>query len=621
MARGKQRRASASRRSQAEAEALGAVRAEIEAEQRLLAVARLEEAQLRERAEMMTRLRHELATSTAPEITYLRGQIDVLRAAARDERAHLERVKQHWEPMSDRLIEYFGRGLGAFESLIELIGGRHATIAPDTLSNGLTPERVRQLQYVRGERRSLEKQPIADLEHHPLDGLVPEAIQLRIDELGAGEGESRLLLAGVTDAAWTETTEDALVTWHPMPWLTDRLLNDASPAAAALGVVTPAEAAGRPALPRAAELVAGDASRPVPAWSSTVRAAVAGLDPGAVLETWQRLLAADLRAQRGQLLPHPLAPYPPHPSSTIAVSLRAWYLRAGLGSWLRARDAQDPRQNDFGHIAAGLAAAAPFWLPAAQAADFLDSEPLTDFEDLRLPFPQVFLTFAEPPDIPPSREAGDEAERLGVMEAALLTERRNLHELPGRVLQAAKIQAFDGPLGVSVADAIDTRGARVEGILLLADSLGRLSDQMAWALAVPTARGSVLARVLVAAQWPRSRWRDQVVNAAAVAAWADWHVPGESHAPSERDVAAGPGGEGPGGSDDVYVLAVRSTKAKSQRSEPTGRTVRAHVRRGHWRRQHHGLGGELVKRVRIAPTVVNAQRSELGTRVYRLPGR
>ena len=41
--------------------------------------------------------------------------------------------------------------------------------------------------------------------------------------------------------------------------------------------------------------------------------------------------------------------------------------------------------------------------------------------------------------------------------------------------------------------------------------------------------------------------------------------------------------------------------------------------RGHWRRQRHGPGKVEVKRVRIAPALVNAARGPLAPRVYRLP--
>lgn len=50
----------------------------------------------------------------------------------------------------------------------------------------------------------------------------------------------------------------------------------------------------------------------------------------------------------------------------------------------------------------------------------------------------------------------------------------------------------------------------------------------------------------------------------------------------------------------------------SQRIEGTegDKTVTPHWRRGHWRRQHHGPGKTLVKRIRIAPVIVNAKIGE-----------
>ena len=120
--------------------------------------------------------------------------------------------------------------------------------------------------------------------------------------------------------------------------------------------------------------------------------------------------------------------------------------------------------------------------------------------------------------------------------------------------------------------------------------------------------------------WEASRWRDQVFNAAAVVAWADWHAPLD---PSDGDpdtpgINLTPPRNGDG--SDVRVLAVRRTRiATGDRSEPTRRTVAAHVRRGHWRRQHHGPRGEQVKRIRIASTVVNAGQRSFAARVYVLP--
>lgn len=53
-------------------------------------------------------------------------------------------------------------------------------------------------------------------------------------------------------------------------------------------------------------------------------------------------------------------------------------------------------------------------------------------------------------------------------------------------------------------------------------------------------------------------------------------------------------------------------------SNGTRRLVRAHMRRGHWRRQRHGPGAKLVKRIRIRPSLIGAGSGtgEVGGRTY-----
>lgn len=46
------------------------------------------------------------------------------------------------------------------------------------------------------------------------------------------------------------------------------------------------------------------------------------------------------------------------------------------------------------------------------------------------------------------------------------------------------------------------------------------------------------------------------------------------------------------------------------------REVAPHARRGHWRRQRFGVVRRQVKRIRIAPVVVNAAKGPAGHRVY-----
>src|SRR4051794_12033515 len=75
--------------------------------------------------------------------------------------------------------------------------------------------------------------------------------------------------------------------------------------------------------------------------------------------------------------------------------------------------------------------------------------------------------------------------------------------------------------------------------------------------------------------------------------------------------------------DEVYLLGAGrgATWIRTSAGDPTSRTgrVRPHRRRGHWRRQHHGPGNQLLKWVRIAPTIVNAHAGPLSPQIYRLP--
>jgi hypothetical protein len=178
-------------------------------------------------------------------------------------------------------------------------------------------------------------------------------------------------------------------------------------------------------------------------------------------------------------------------------------------------------------------------------------------------------------------------------------------------------------------DAIASRGAHIEAVLLLADAHGHLDDLFAWCVAVPSsAAGGVLGRWVIPASRQHSSYANLVANAAAVAAWADWHRPGQSRTVDEQG-ADSAGGEA-GGSrqkrpeDSVHVLNVTATTPAEPRllakGEPTGRTTAPHRRRGHWRRQHYGPGRTQTRRIRIAPVMVNAGR--LGAdrpQIYRLP--
>jgi hypothetical protein len=317
---------------------------------------------------------------------------------------------------------------------------------------------------------------------------------------------------------------------------------------------------------------------------------------------------------------------PLHPTSADAAAVKHWHTLSALGQWATSEAISPEHSYAAGSFAIAMAAAPVYWLPPTQTFDILDSEPLTDLEDLRLPYPQVMLTFAEPPIIEPWRdlpdkdavEAGTRAAAL--IEGTLLTSLRNDPEGPLDVFSTYVSSDPEGPPLVPIWDLLAARGALVEGILLLGDSLGRLTPHAAWALSIPSLGGRYAAqRLLVPMEWEASSWRDQVLNAAAIVAWADWHAPldpVEGDAVEHQRLRSQPQDDG----DDVRILAVRRARVTPNHpGEPTGRTVAAHVRRGHWRRQRHGPGGDQVKRIRIAPTVVNAGQRSFAARVYVLP--
>jgi hypothetical protein len=195
-----------------------------------------------------------------------------------------------------------------------------------------------------------------------------------------------------------------------------------------------------------------------------------------------------------------------------------------------------------------------------------------------------------------------------------------------REMLIAATNSFRSPLP-TLWDAIASRGAHIEAVLLLADGHGHLDDLFAWCVAIPSATaGGVLGRWVIPASRHDTRYANLVANAAAVAAWADWHRPGHSRTVDVQgaDVAGGGAGAGRKREDTVHVLNVTATTPDepqlSAKGEPTGRTTAPHRRRGHWRRQHYGPGRTETRRIRIAPVMVNAGR--LGAdrpQIYRLP--
>jgi len=53
---------------------------------------------------------------------------------------------------------------------------------------------------------------------------------------------------------------------------------------------------------------------------------------------------------------------------------------------------------------------------------------------------------------------------------------------------------------------------------------------------------------------------------------------------------------------------------QGESASASGKSISPHWRRGHWRKQHYGPAKSLVKRIRIAPTIINAGKGDLAPR-------
>lgn len=432
---------------------------------------------------------------------------------------------------------------------------------------------------------------------------------------------------------------DAIRLWHPLPWI-GWFRDEGSPAdeTETSAVLTALGANAAPDGEHDREPATGHSATvpdPTPAMSAATRRRVAADDPDAVTTAWRDHLAA------GEALNRVLGPLhsahrsgPRHPRPGRAASLRHLYSKSALGSWLRAADMGAPTEQAqmVGQVAVGACAAATFWLPAGQTFDFANSEPLEleDADAILLPFPQVFLAFAEPLRLSAVR-SGTQRERtvlddLGIAANRCTDKPPAFDDFVGLPYDSDHI--FDG---VSLGAAIDVSGARVEGVLVLADSLGRLNDLFAWCVAIPTPGVGTLGRHVIPARLTATAHRPLVENLVAVAAWADWHAPDMSTRVPKglplRDTVKAM--EDPAftrdadraGAGGVHVLNIRSriTDSDGPSDEP-GRSTAPHVRRGHWRRQRFGPGRTEVKRVRIAPVLVNASKGPVGSaRIYTIP--
>ena len=370
---------------------------------------------------------------------------------------------------------------------------------------------------------------------------------------------------------------------------------------------------------------------PLASTPAASRNALAHQSPEGALGAWRGVFESRrLVAESLELPSHPFAPLAHHPHPGQGLALQNTYALAAFSGWIHQGTG-----SAYAQAAIGLTAAATYWLPAGQTASFAESEPMdeSDRAEMILPFPQVFLAFAEPLVLEPT-----------INTTAQLQEKWRVFSEITHDLYRDKGTAGSGVEGYyartlpdlmtlpTIDEMLSELGGHIEGILLLADSLGRPEDRFAWCVTIPGAYGSTLGRFVVPALRSATEYRDVVDNLTAVVAWAQWHEPDQStDVPLEvsekdlEDYISSPDFQrnakrtGAG----IRVVDVRSTYrgAGSRPSRESGVSdvnVTPHIRKGHWRRQRFGPRLEQSKRIRIAPVLVNAHRGDIVHRVYRL---
>lgn len=569
--------------------------------------------QARERAALDSQLRRELAAAVAARDSACAAQLEriksdrvLIQTATRDLKQAARRLVTH----NDRIVKWGWTEFGP-EQFYALISGDRAFVREGIASDDLDQQAVEAIQRARGKREA----PPPDFtteQRRALGVEVAAATGIALpDNVTGEEGDGWDEYSALVEADMAAQ----IAFKHPMPWV------DNSPMPERLcSKVLGADPSGQPfrvdpvvEIPQIPALSTGTAALREATAAAGATAAASAL--------WAGLEQRGIQAAKSHYS-SPIVLGTGYPAPSDAAALHAWYSMSALGAWGRHRTSVN------GRVAIGTVAAVPFWLPPGHTIAYLDSEPLSeeDIEDIRLPFAQTLVVFAEPARLPalnPRDEKGNDP-RLAWMDHLVGADKF----MGGRDLIIAGTNQFTMPRP-ALWDVIDWRGAYIEGVLLLADAHGNLEDLFAWCVALPsTTPGAVLGRWVIPASRSVTSYSNLVVNAAAVAAWADWHRPGHGEADSDtQQQSASVSGKGPRPDEqgNVHVLNVTATtptpdRHGAVRGEPTGRTTAPHRRRGHWRRQHYGPGRANTRRVRIAPVMVNAGR--VGSdrpQIYRLP--
>lgn len=663
MTRGKHKARAQGRRHEAAEERIAVLRQQIAEE-----TAALEQAQvvLEQVAAARATLRADgqaLIASTRAHARAAEDEYDWLANVVREARRLTSDLQPGWEVFMARCQDV-SAGATAKERLESLmgvlIGG--GVVADNPAATRLDSQRLTRLERARGERRqALDGEVYAPRWWWALMvGLVRPVVVAEAQAAGlvgpdgkyqppqTPQAQTALDLLGreVTAvlASRSEHLNSAAVlyAWAPSPALPHTVPVPA-PVLAALGADVDMHGAAAaapgecPGAVGAGEVASPPWPRPTPTTPAAIRERLGAGSPADLLASWGDRLAShevvgrDLGAH-GTLL----GTAPRHPRPGRAAVLRSLYAAAATSAWLHAQDADSApgfidagapgrrwggarQRASFGRAAVGLAAAAPFWLPAGQTHAFASSEALDDDAraEIALPYPQVLLAFAEPLVLDPTRRPTPaEAEAFAAWSSQLS---RHLAS-PEATLDQLSRRDF-GPLDAGAV--MEFAGGTIEAVLLLADSLGAPADEFAWCVALPGRLGrAVLGRFVIPARHDRTQYRALLGNLLAVAAWADWHEPDTAATPA-LDVPGVPPPQVRRDADrhgaDVHVLNVGRTVGHAHGAEPTGKTVAPHVRRGHWRRQRYGERNAQVRRIRIAPLLVNAHLGDMAERVYRLP--
>lgn len=666
MARGKHKARATSQRSIHDKALLDQLTLELEMEKTALSEAELTleqitQLQLNLAAENLT-----LLEEVAPYADGLRAERDFLRSVFADARSHHASINETWQQY---MSAGFDRAPGA--TRLEQIEALQTTMGLsgylDTTTNlkvkNRDSEAITRLQRARGARRNVaasstpEERGVQrlgqalDLEAYGDAMLRPGYRQLLLDEGVVSQGDDGA--HQIADPARLTSHQRDLRTQALQ--LAERVFNSRAGDLDADGVLlwgtgNMIASSGPPGDPRLAlgfsadfgdeqthKLAGGPAGittgLPLPLASTPAasRNALARQSPEGALGAWRSVFESRrLVAESIGIPSHPFAPIAHHPHPGQGLALQNTYALAAFSRWIH-----QGAGSAYAQAAIGLTAAATYWLPAGQTASFAESEPMdeSDRAEMILPFPQVFLAFAEPlvlePTIAATAQTKDTWQILSEITHDLY---RDKGTAGSAVTARFRRPETENQALPTIDEMVSELGAHIEGVLLLADSLGRPDDRFAWCLTIPGAYGTTLGRFVVPALRSATEYRDVVDNLTAVVAWAHWHEPDRStevplgvSAGDLEDYVSSPDFQrnakrsGAG----IRVVDVRGTYrgAKSHTTRESGgsdKNVTPHIRRGHWRRQRFGQGLEQSKRIRIAPVLVNAQRGDITHRVYRL---